>query len=262
MNMADLQIIYSGAAGNEDPDASLGGIISSAAGKRVLSQSHSGFAMAGVTGDYACGNALGAGTLHFDYAGTTLTWTPNGGTGGDAVDVSVDGVYVIADTTGDEQLHVTIVAASLPGSNDDDTITIANIANETFDDISKQESLDGDIEYRCFYLKNAHATDEMLNVTIWLKSDAVGADSLTLGADLAGVGDGVSTGVADTIANENTAPDPAVSFSAPSSRPTGIVLGTLAAGKCVAFWIKRTVPADTTTSTAIDLSIIGVAAYI
>ena len=156
------------------------------------------------------------------------------------------------------QLHITVVAASLPGSDQSDTdITIARRANEVHDDISKAEAAAGDTEYRCLYLKNEHPTDTMYNVGIYLKSDYEGADSMELGADLAGV-----DGTADTIGDEGTAPDPAVSFSAPTSEPTGIVLGDLPAGSVVAFWIKRTVPSTTTVSTPLDYSAIGIFAYI
>lgn len=260
INMADMEVRLSGGASNTDPNASLGGVISS---ERVLSQSAS--APTNVTGvviDYANGNATGNGTLAFINATTTLTWTPNGGTVGTAVDVSTDGKYVIADSTGNQQLHVTVTAASLPGTDQSDAdINIANIANETFDDIAKQDSLDGDTEYRCVYVKNTHATDSMLNATIWINSDASGADSLKIGADPAGVGDGSTTGVATTIANEDTAPA-GVTFTAPVSQGTGINLGTLAAGQSAAFWIERTVPPNTTTSTPIDLSEIGLSAYL
>jgi hypothetical protein len=213
--------------------------------------------------DYAAGNALGDGTLTYTNTGQTLQWTPNGGAIGTAVDVSADGRYVIADSTGDEQIHVTVTAASLPGTDQSDSdITIVNIVNETFDDISKQEALAGDTEYRCIYLYNAHSTAPMLNATIWLNTDALGADSLTFSADLAGVGDGSTSGVADTVANEDTAPDPALTFTAPASLGTGIVLGTLAAGDAVAVWVKRVVPVATTVSTPIDTSKIGIAVYI
>lgn len=268
MNIGYLPIIYSGGAGNESESASLGGIISSAAGKRVLSQSVTIAAptVTGVTFDYAFANALGDGTITFTYvdgSNDTLQWKQNGGTLGPAVVVGADGIYTLYDVDGIAGVCVTVVDASLPGSTLSDTdATVANLANETFDNIVKQESLDGDIEYRCFYLKNEHPTEQALNVSIYLKTDANGADSFTMGKDLAGVGNGVTTGVADIIPNENTAPDPAVSFSAPATPETAIVLGSLNPGESVAFWLKRTVPAVTTTSTPIDLSVIGYTAYI
>lgn len=252
--MADLEIRLSGGASNTDPDASLGGIMSS---HRVLSQSTT--ALTNVTGvviDYACGNALGAGTFAYTNTGTTLEWTPNGGTIGTAIDVSTDGRYVIADTTGDEQLHITVTAASLPGSDQSDSVTIANIANETYDDIAKADSWAGDTEHRCVYIKNTHATESAIDVTIWLESDASGADAIQMGADPAGVG-----GVATTIATEDDIPS-GVTFTSPASQGAGIVLGTLAAGEEAAFWLERTVPASTTTSTPIDLSSIGVSAVL
>lgn len=268
MNMGYIEIIYSGGAGNEDQNASLGGIISSAAGKRVLSQSVTiaSPTVTGVTFDYAFANALGDGTITFTYvdgSNDTLQWKQNGGTLGPAVPCNVDGRYTLYDVDGIAGVCVTVVDASLPGSTLSDTdATVADLINETFDDILKQESLDGDIEYRCFYAKNSHGTEQALNATIWLNTDANGADSFTMGKDLAGVGNGVTTGVADTIPNENTAPDPAVTFSAPASEGTGIVLGSLSPGESVAFWLKRTVPAITTTSTPIDLSVIGFSVYI
>lgn len=263
VNAAYLEVRLSGGAGNTDPDASLGGIMSS---ERVYSQSASAPTLVtGVVIDDGKGNALGDGTLTFIYIDgsvDTLQWTPNAGTIGDAVIVGADGRYVIADSTGDQQVHVTVTDASLPGSSQSDTdITIANITNEVFDDIVKQESLDGDTEYRCLYLYNAHPTDQVLNSTIWRESDASGADSLSLAADLAGVGDGSTTGVADTVVDEGTAPDPALSFTEPTTQGAGIILGTLDSGEAVAFWEKRVVPAETSVSTAIDLSDIGIAAY-
>lgn len=262
MNIADLKTHYSGGAANEDPDASLGGAISTAAGKRVLSQSAAAPTnCTGITIDYTCGHDtanLGDGVLTFTYATTEATWNPNGGSVGPAVDIGADGTYVLADSTGEMQNHITVVAASLPGSDKSDTnITIARIANETYDDISKAEATAGDVEYRCFYLKNTHDTDTMYNVGVYLKSDAEGADSLKLGADLAGV-----NGTADTVATEGDAPDPTVTFSAPASPPAGIDLGDLAPGDYVAFWIERTVPSLTTVSTPLDFSAIGIFGYI
>lgn len=257
MNLADLEIRLSGGAGNTDPDASLGGVMSS---EKVLSQlANKGSNILGVTIDYACGNALGSGTLSFIYASLTLQWTPYGGSSGALIDVSADGKYIISDSTTRQQLYVTVVAASLANSDQTDIVIITNIANETFDDISKTENIAGDTEYRCFYITNTHATDTAYSVTIWLESDASGADTLEIGKDLAGVGDGVATGVADTVADEDTAPDPAVTFLTPATRGTGINLGDFPAGNGAAFWIKRTKTAGESAEKLTDLSAIGFA---
>lgn len=259
ITMADLEVRLSGGAANTDPNAALGGIISS---ERVLSQSSTGITnVTGVVINYACGNTLGGGTLAFTFATKLLKWTPQGGTIGTGVDITASGRYVIADSTGNQQLMVTVTAGSLPGTDQSDTITIANIANETFDDIAKAESLYGDTEYRCVYVKNTHASESALQVTFWIGSNTTGADDLHIGEDPAGVGNGSTTGVATTIANESTAPT-GVTFTQPVTQGTGIVLGDLAFGECAALWIKRVVPASTTSGTAADLSSIGISAYL
>lgn len=40
--------------------------------------------------------------------------------------------------------------------------------HDLFDQVSSQEGTDGDIEYRCIYIHNAHATLTMQNSAIWL----------------------------------------------------------------------------------------------
>jgi hypothetical protein len=123
-----------------------------------------------------------------------------------------------------------------------------------FDDIGKAESYDGDIEYRAFYVHNGHATDPFVGIKVYIGSDASGADSLAIALDLAGTGDGASTGVADTVADESTAPSPALTFTAPTAIGTALSIGQLDAGESAAVWMRRTVPAATVTSTASDLS--------
>jgi hypothetical protein len=52
--------------------------------------------------------------------------------------------------------------------------------------------------------------------------------------------------VADTIADENTAPDPAVTFTTAVNYANGIVLNTMTAGQVYGIWVKRIVSAGTT----------------
>lgn len=258
INVAHLELQLSGSGATTNEQA-LGGVIS---GHRILAQSTSGLSnVTGVVIDDAMGNAAGNGTLSFTFSGTTLEWQAFGdGTPGTAIDVSTDGKYAIQ-SSGGGFLLVTVTAASLPGSDQNDTITVANLANETFDNISSGESFAGDVEYRCYYVKNTHSTDTAYGVKIWIQDQPVGADSLAIGLDPAGVGDGSSTGVATTIGNESTAPA-GVTFSTPASQGAGLLLGDLAPGECGAFWQRRTVPAETTVKTLDDYSNLGISAYL
>jgi hypothetical protein len=69
-----------------------------------------------------------------------------------------------------------------------------------------------------------------------------------------------SSGVAQTVANENTAPA-GVTFASPSSSGSGISLGEIAIGKCRALWIRRIVPVRNTTSNAASVNVIALQAF-
>lgn len=249
-NPAYFEFRLSGGAGNTNPAASLGGIKSS---QVFRSKSASGISnITGVTIDDAPGTATGAGTLAYANAAKTLTWTPSGGSAGAAVALTEDGRYMIPGSAG--FLAVTVDYSELAGTDKSDTITISNVANALWDDISKTESWDGDTEYRCFYVHNAHGTSPFVEVKLYISSNTSGADDLSIALDLAGVGNGSTTGVADDIADEGTAPSPALTFTQPTSVGTALSIGTLTAGQSYAVWMKRVVSAQTVSGTASDLS--------
>jgi len=113
--------------------------------------------------------------------------------------------------------------------------------HDLFDAISGDENAASDVEYRCIYVRNGHATLTWgPNIKAWFSAVTAGGADLAMGLDLAGVGNGSTTGVADTIADENTAPSPAVTFSAPTSKATGLAPANVPAGNAFALWIRRT----------------------
>lgn len=249
INLAYLEIRLSGGAANANPNASLGGVMSST---RVLSQSATApVNVTGVVIEDAAGNAEGAGTLSFTASGQTLTWTPNGGSAGAAVALTENGKYTIKGSAG--YLCVNVTYASLPGTDQTDSITIAHLANKTFDDINKQESFYGDTEYRCFYVTNTHPTETFIGNLLWIGGQPNGADYLEIGLDPAGVGNGSTTGVATTIATEGDAPAGAT-FIAPVGTGDALSLGDLGPGQAYGFWQKRVCPVKVTTQTPVDLS--------
>lgn len=79
----------------------------------------------GVTIEYAqISTPLGQGTLSYTAAGTSLSWTANGDTAGTGVDVSAGGTFTIPSGSTGADLTVTVVAGSLPGTNQSDNINI------------------------------------------------------------------------------------------------------------------------------------------
>ncbi len=241
-NLADAIVRLSGGVGTTDPNLALGGAMSTVAGGIVDSQSATApTTITGVIIDDANGNALGAGSLFFDFSATTLRWTPPAGTAGAVVDVSSNGVFSIQGANDGGLLAVTVTSASLPGSDQTNTITITSLTNNIFDDVSKAESDVGDTEYRGLYFENAHASDSMVGALLWISANTPGQDVVNIGLDPAGL-----NGTAVVIVDENTAPA-GVTFSAPVTEATALSLGTLAFSDNFPFWIRRTVPASVTT---------------
>mgnify|MGYP001581747195 CR=1 FL=1 len=120
--------------------------------------------------------------------------------------------------------------------------------NNLFDDVSGDENAASDVEYRCIFVHNAHATLTWQSVVCWLSAE-VGA-----GANAAIAIDGVAASAiadtvaqADEVANESTAPT-GETFSSPTTKATGLSIGNLSAGYCRAIWVRRTA----TNSAALD----------
>ena len=113
--------------------------------------------------------------------------------------------------------------------------------NNLFDDVSGDENAASDVEYRCIFVHNAHATLTWQSVVVWLSAEvAAGANAAIAIDDLAASAIGAAVAQADEIANENTAPGAGVgAFSSPTTKATGLSLGNIAAGYCRAVWVKR-----------------------
>lgn len=107
-----------------------------------------------------------------------------------------------------------------------------------FDVVSGAESLAGDAEYRCIYVRNSHATLTLYNAIAYISSNTPSGDTTV---DI-GVGTSAANGEEQTIADENTAPA-GVAFSNPSAYVGGLSLGDIPAGQHKAIWIRRTVSA-------------------
>lgn len=64
--------------------------------------------------------AAGNGTLTFTAAGTTATWTPQGGTAGAPVNIGAGGDFTLLGGGGGQSISITVVAAALPVGNQND----------------------------------------------------------------------------------------------------------------------------------------------
>lgn len=113
--------------------------------------------------------------------------------------------------------------------------------NNLFDDVSGDENAASDVEYRCIFVHNAHATLTWQSVVVWLSAEVSGGAAAAIAIDdFAASPIGQASAQADVIADESTAPGAGVgTFSSPATKGTGLSLGNIAAGYCRAIWIKR-----------------------
>jgi hypothetical protein len=117
-------------------------------------------------------------------------------------------------------------------------ITDATLHN-LFDLITGPDNAASDVEYRCFFVHNNHATLTWENVVVWLSAEVGGGAVAAISVDTTGVtAKGSASAQAKTIANEDTAPA-SQTFSAPTTKGTGLAIGNIPAGSVQAIWVRR-----------------------
>jgi hypothetical protein len=118
------------------------------------------------------------------------------------------------------------------------TVITAASLNNLFDDVSGAEAAAGDVEYRCFFVLNDHASLTLTTATAILTSQTAGGGTIDFGLDPAGItAKGAAGAQAATIANESAAPA-GVTFNT-----TNQLIGNLAPGQVQGIWLRRTVTA-------------------
>lgn len=127
--------------------------------------------------------------------------------------------------------------AALGGAISTTQIVDATVAN-LFDNVGSAESAAGDTEYRCFYVKNTHATLTLQAAKVYIQTNTPSADT---SAEI-GLGTSAVNGTEQTIANESTAPS-AVTFSTAAGSGNALSIGNIPAGQHKAIWLKRIVNA-------------------
>ena len=120
--------------------------------------------------------------------------------------------------------------------------------NNLFDNVTGDENAASDVEYRCIFVHNAHATLTWQTVVCWLSAEVAGGANAAIAIDgVAASAIGATAAQADEVANEGTAPT-GETFSSPTTKATGLSIGDLAAGNCRAIWVRR----SATNSAALD----------
>jgi len=118
----------------------------------------------------------------------------------------------------------------------------SNVLENLFDEVSLAEREVGMIDYRCFYIENAHALDSLLLAALFIQSQTPATStSIALGVDPAGI-----SAEAQTIVDQTTAPV-GVTFLDYPPEGNGLSLGSILAGDYIGIWARRTVAAMSST---------------
>jgi hypothetical protein len=113
--------------------------------------------------------------------------------------------------------------------------------NNLFPDITGDENAASNVDYQCIFVHNNHATLTLQNAVAWLSAEVAGGATVALATDnIAASAVGSASAQAAQIANKNTAPTGVSAFSAPTTKATGLSLGSIGPGQVKAIWVRRT----------------------
>lgn len=113
--------------------------------------------------------------------------------------------------------------------------------NNLFDDVTGDENATGNVDYRCFFVHNAHPTLTLQRAVVWLVSEVAGGADAAVALDNVGIVPiGATAAQADSIANDNTAPLAVSAFSTSTTKAGGLAIGNIPPDHCAAIWVRRT----------------------
>jgi hypothetical protein len=117
----------------------------------------------------------------------------------------------------------------------------ATALNNLFDNVSGAENSASDVEYRCIFVKNNHATLTALGTIIWLQNQVAGGTDVAIALDGTAKSDAdASAAQAASVATEQDAPSGAGAFSAAATSGAALAIGDLAPDEVKAVWVRRT----------------------
>ena len=182
-------------------------------------------------------NGEGSGTLTYTNTGDYLQWTAPSGTIGAQVDASGDGTYTLYDTDTNKWIEVTVTAASLPGSDQSDALTLSRTAEEFIYDISGAESDAGATRYFAIVAKNESGST-MTDFRVFFTEDADSTLAIGKGS--------ISSDQFEDPADINTAPSAVTFDDGATDYANGLDYGDVSNGDFIVVWVRETTSASAT----------------
>lgn len=131
-----------------------------------------------------------------------------------------------------------------------------------FPKITGAQNVAGQVDYRCVFVVNTHASLTLQNAAVWLSGgDPAGGANVALAVDTTAASALGSAAAQALTAASATAPGASVTglaYSSPSSAAAGVPLGNIGPGQCRAFWVRRTATnSAATASESVTLAVTG-----
>ena len=115
------------------------------------------------------------------------------------------------------------------------------VLDNLFPDVTGDENAAQNVDYKCLFLANNHATLTLQRPIVWLFSEIAGGANTAVAADGRGsVPKNSSAQQATIIASKNAVPIGISAFTLATTKATGLQIGDIPPLNCVAFWIRRT----------------------
>lgn len=124
------------------------------------------------------------------------------------------------------------------------SVTLAQPDNTLFDEVNETQSNAGYTDYRCFAVRNNHATLTYRNANVYVKTDTTSTTTnVEIALDPAGVVN--ATGATATLAASKTTAPTGVTFGAHSTISAALSIGNIGPGQVAFIWVKYVINAGT-----------------
>jgi hypothetical protein len=269
VKVESAQVLLSGGAANTNPNASLGGPISStdiAGGIATLDPSPAGLSV-----DFVTVSKEGPSTLTIQGQNSAnpffkAWWSPPGEYGfgfSEGFDSVPTTDYGVLRGSGDSLsvLAITVNNAVFTYPAQDEivnyTVQVDPTPENLFADITPTEATDGSVVYRCLYFKhnpNYFSQQTFPRLKIWIESQFPGGSYLSIAFDPV-----AKSGEALTLVDESDSTNvlAGLTFVEPTDISTALLYGAgdyLTENEYVALWVRRTVVAGEYSSSSLVTS--------
>ena len=112
--------------------------------------------------------------------------------------------------------------------------------HDLFDAITADENESQTVSYRCLFLHNDDAGKTFKDLVLWVTNKTRGGADVALSVDPTPASDVGATNDQALEASSECAAPGKLTFSTPTSKKDGLIVGEIGPGKCKAIWIQRT----------------------